>query len=56
MMQLLNGWKIIGECMKKKFTYIHDGTPCNPFPLSTNQTSVQIVIQNSLLRDIFQDF
>lgn len=38
------------------FTHIHDGTPCNPLPLSTNQTSVQSVIQNIWFRDIFQDF
>jgi len=34
-------------------THIHVGTPCNPFPLSMNQTMEQSVIQNNLLRDIF---
>lgn len=36
-------------------TYIHVGTPCNPFPLSMNQTNVQSVIQNSEMFLSFRD-
>lgn len=45
-------WKIIDG----NVTYIHVGTPCNPLPFSTNQTNVQSVIQNNLLRDIFLQY
>jgi hypothetical protein len=57
MMRLLEtacAWKFLRNDRKISSTHIHVGTPCNPFPLRTNQqTSVQSVIQNNLLRDIF---